>query len=64
MNKDAADSPMGFTAPARDMCLVLIRQDIYITTNRTREPGPNDYDAKGTNWAGSMTVMFSETATG
>eukprot|EP00903_Cladosiphon_okamuranus_P013133 g12248.t1 len=40
------------------------QQDLYATTNRTREPGQQDYDVKSTNWAGSSTMMFSETAPG
>lgn len=39
-------------------------QDLYATTNRTREPGQQDYDVKSTNWAGSSTMVFSESAPG
>lgn len=39
-------------------------QDLYATTNRSREPGPEDYDVKSSNWVGSSTLVFSETAPG
>ncbi|CAB1114966.1 unnamed protein product [Ectocarpus sp. CCAP 1310/34] len=40
------------------------QQDLYATTNRSREPGPEDYDVKSSNWVGSSTLVFSETAPG
>ncbi|CAM9362294.1 unnamed protein product, partial [Hapterophycus canaliculatus] len=40
------------------------QQDLYITTNSSREPGPKDYDIKSTNWGGLTPLVFSETAPG
>ncbi|CAM9344963.1 unnamed protein product [Scytosiphon promiscuus] len=40
------------------------QQDVFITTNSSREPGPTDYDVKSNTWGGSSAVVFSETAPG
>ncbi|CAM9209412.1 unnamed protein product, partial [Discosporangium mesarthrocarpum] len=35
-------------------------QDLYITSDRSREPGRGDYDQMGVGWAASDTLLFTQ----
>lgn len=75
MDMDEMHGQRGVLAPSpRSSVLMLLSprscnpangvQDLFLTTDRQREPGPTDYDVKGSDWAGSTTILFAESTPG